>query len=97
MGSRTHDYHCRNCHAWVNGFDVDEGATCGCGRWDGFYDINNDGCDGVGGCGQDVSECDTVLTIDQGEDHWVVRCFQPAGHVSPHTSAIVWPNARGDS
>ena len=94
MGSRTHDYHCRNCHSWVNGFAVDEGATCGCGRWDGFYDINNDGCDGAGECWQDVEDCGEILTIDQGEDHWVVRCFQSVGHTSPHTSAIALANVR---
>lgn len=89
MGGRTHDYHCRNCHTWVNGFAVDDGATCGCGRWDGFYDLNRDGCEG--GCPERV-DCPAVLAVDQGDDHWVVVCWQAAGHTSPHTGVISWPN-----
>jgi len=89
MGGRTHDWHCRNCHAWVNGFAVDDGATCGCGNWDAFYDLNLEGCEG--GC-PDLPECGAVLTIDQGDDHWVLSCFQTAGHSSPHSSALTWTN-----
>lgn len=94
MGSRTHDYHCRNCHDWVNGFSVDQGETCGCGSWDGFYDLNHEGCRGEDDpCWEGLDDCDAVLTIDQGDDHWILSCFQGAGHVSPHTSAISWRRA----
>lgn len=40
--TRTHDYHCSNCHEWVNGFYVDDGGTCGCGNPDLFYDLNHE-------------------------------------------------------
>lgn len=40
--SRSHDYHCRNCHEWVNGFFVDDGGECGCSKPDLFYDLNHE-------------------------------------------------------
>ena len=88
---RTHDHHCRNCHAWVNGYAVDNGKTCGCGRWDGFYDLNHEGCEG--GCPERV-DCGAALVIDHSPDHWILACVQSEGHISPHTSAIAWPNVR---
>lgn len=85
MGGRTHDYHCRNCHTWVNGFAVDDGATCGCGRWDGFYDLNHDGCEG--GCPERV-ECGATLAVAGALS--VTSCPIIVGHASPHKVIVAF-------
>lgn len=85
MGGRTHDHHCRNCHTWVDGFAVDDGATCGCGDWDGFYDLNNEGCEG--GC-PELRQCEAELVVAEAVE--TVHCNLYAGHKSYHKAAVWW-------
>ncbi len=54
---RTHDYHCSQCHTWVAGWDMDEGADMCCGV-PMFYDLNHDGCEG--GCPKTIASIHIV-------------------------------------
>jgi len=64
---RTHDWHCPDCHCWVNGFELPPGEIHCVRRM--FYDLNFDGCDtqecrdALGGTDNESAETPTTCEL----------------------------------